>query len=211
MKYIIMCGGKYTRKNFRQLIEINGEPIVARTIRLLRENGIEDIAISATSERFEGFGVPVLHHDNNFVEGVQGSWVDGFYPMESPVCYVMGDVVFSPEAIRTIVETETDGIQFFASAPPYSSDYMRTWEEPFAFKVVDTERFFDAIGYTRENKHLFAREPLSWELWQVIKGSELNKVEHNYVEIHDYTCDVDSRDEQPIMERIVQKYEVKHG
>ena len=41
MKYIIMCGGKYS--NFqtpKQLIEINGERLVDRTIRLLRERGI---------------------------------------------------------------------------------------------------------------------------------------------------------------------------
>ena len=44
MKYIIMCGGRYrvweTPKHF---LEIKGEPIVARTIRLLRECGVDDI------------------------------------------------------------------------------------------------------------------------------------------------------------------------
>ena len=41
MKYIIMCGGDY--RNFtqpKQLFKINGEPIVTRTMRLLRECGI---------------------------------------------------------------------------------------------------------------------------------------------------------------------------
>ena len=42
MRYIIMCGGDYpTWEVPRQLTEIKGEPIVARTIRLLRKNGIK--------------------------------------------------------------------------------------------------------------------------------------------------------------------------
>ena len=47
MKYIIMCGGDYVKwETPRHLSIICGEEIVARTIRLLRENGIKDIAIS---------------------------------------------------------------------------------------------------------------------------------------------------------------------
>ena len=54
MKYIIMCGGQYQQWSTpRQLIKIRGEPIVARTIRLLRENGVTDIAISSSNKVFE--------------------------------------------------------------------------------------------------------------------------------------------------------------
>ena len=65
MKYIIMCGGDYKKwKEPKQIYELNGEPIVARTIRLLRECGIDDIAISSNNPVFEKFGVPVLSHIN---------------------------------------------------------------------------------------------------------------------------------------------------
>ena len=58
MRYIIMCGGDYYRwETPRQLLKINGEPIVARTIRLLKENGVEDIAISSNNVEFSKFGV----------------------------------------------------------------------------------------------------------------------------------------------------------
>ena len=51
MKYIIMCGGTYKKWwKPRQLAEIKGEALVARTIRLLRENGVEDIAISTNHD-----------------------------------------------------------------------------------------------------------------------------------------------------------------
>ena len=111
-----MCGGKYDAwETPRQLIEIDGEPIVMRTIRLLRNAGAEDIAISSNDDRFEACGVPLLRHDNGFVvhqDDVEGTWADAFYPSDDPVCYIFGDVVFSPEAIETIVNTETDTIQF---------------------------------------------------------------------------------------------------
>ena len=140
MKYIIMCGGDYHVKTPRQLLKIKGEPIVARTIRLLRESGVEDIAISSNDERFENFGVPCLRNGlNTFGNG--GHWVDGFYPTKEPVCYIFGDVVFSPEAIKTIIGVKTNDIEFFASSLNFSVHYTKKWAEPYAFKVVATEFF----------------------------------------------------------------------
>ena len=60
-----MCGGKYPKwETPRQLTQIRGEPIVARTIRLLNLYGVNDtdICISSDSKEFERFGVQVLHH-----------------------------------------------------------------------------------------------------------------------------------------------------
>ena len=40
-KVIIMCGGHYEKfKEHKALSIINGEPLVQRTIRLLKENGV---------------------------------------------------------------------------------------------------------------------------------------------------------------------------
>jgi hypothetical protein len=199
MKYIVMCGGTYDKWDRpKHLTELKGEPLVARTIRLLRENGVEDIAISSNSALFEQFGVPVLHHDNPYVNTGDSEsktpWLDAFYPTDKPVCYIFGDVVFSPYAIKKIVETKTDDIEFFASSPPFSKNYCREWAEPFAFKVVNTKRFFECIEKTKEyeKQGKFYRQPISWELWQVIKGTELGKIDYkNYTIINDYTCDVD--------------------
>ena len=199
MKYIIMAGGTYNKwEKPRHLIEVNGEPLIVRTIRLLREYGVTDIAISTNSDYFDNLGVPILNHENTYiipVEGdLKGAWLNAFYPVDEPVCYVFGDVFFSPEAIKTIVETETDSIQFFASAPPFTEEYIKPWAEPFAYKVVDTKRFFECIEKTKEYKEQgkFYRDPLAWELWQVIKNTELAVIDYtNYVVINDYTCDID--------------------
>ena len=217
MKYIIMCGGQYDKWNEpKHLTRINGEPIVARTIRLLRENGVEDLAISSNDPRFEQFGIPVLRHDNPYRlpkdSDAKTPWLDAFYPMATPVCYIFGDVVFSPEAIKTIVETKTDGIEFFASAKPLPPIYPKRWAEPFAFKVADTEHFFKGIEQTKklDEEGQFKRQPVSWELWQVIKGTPFNVVDYtNYTVINDYTCDIDTPEDIKLFERILKRKDTR--
>ena len=190
MKYIIMCGGPRSDKPLRI---IRNESLVERTIRLLHKNGITDIAISTHDERYEQFGIPVLRHNNSATwDGF--CWLDAFFPTWDPVCYLYGDVFYSPEAIHTIVNTDTQSIEFFASAPPFDERYQKRWAEPFAFKVHDTAAFFKAIARCKEldAEHKFNRPPISWELWQVIKGTALNKPDYtNYTAINDYTVDID--------------------
>ena len=200
MKFVLMCGGTYNYWDSpRHLLKIHGEMIIERTIRLLRENGVTDISISTNNPVFEQFGLPILHHENNYncngYDDFTGHWNEAFYLMNEPVCYIFGDVFFSPEAIKTIVETDTDDIEFFASAPPFSEDFHKTSAEPFALKVVNNEHLKKAIELTNEydNRGLFARKPIMWELWQVIKGTPLNVIDYtNYTVINDYTCDIDS-------------------
>jgi len=200
MKYIIMCGGSYPGwKEPKQTQVINGEVLIERTIRQLRENGVEDIAISSNDSIFERFGVPVLHHSNNYVgrayNDYEGFWCEAFYPTEEPACYMFGDVVFSPDAVKKIVETETDSIEFFASAPPFSRRFQKKSAEPFALKVVNQQYFRVCIEECKNAANLgyFKRLPIMWELWQIIKRTPLNIIDYtNYTVINDYTCDIDS-------------------
>ncbi len=197
MKYILLCGGMNSKeqKRFdkpRHLLEIKGEPIVARTIRLLRENGVFDISISTDApELFEGFGVQIIKRCFN----PNSSWLECFPSTLESTCFIFGDVVFSPKAIKKIVESETSSIEFFASAPPFPIQYKKRWAEPFAFKAKDTHLLFKAIEDTyilRDHYHAFKREPIAWELWQVIKSTPLNIIDYtNYTVINDYTCDID--------------------
>lgn len=209
MKYIIMCGGRYG-KTPKQLLVVMGEVIVKRTIRLLKAYGVplENIFISSNDERFWGLGVLLLMHDNDYVygEGNRHCWLKAFYPMTEPVCYIFGDVYFSEDAIRQIVQTKTESIQFFASAPPFADNYYKKWAEPYAFKVQDTKLFFEKVEecHRLDLEGRFHREAISWELWQVIKGTELDVIDYtNYHAINDYTCDIDDENEAREFERQV--------
>lgn len=217
MKYIIMCGGHYDKwEQPKQLTYIKGEPIAQRTIRLLREAGIEDIAISTNDERFQECGVPIIGHDNDFVvhgyNDYKGYWVDCFVPCNKPMCYLMGDVVFSPEAIKMIVATPVDDVMFFASAPPFSEIYCKEYAEPFAFKVNNQRRFRAAVNFVKENEHtgIFGRPPIAWELWQVINGESVRDINYeNYIAINDYTCDIDTPEDVYKIEKAMEAWK-KH-
>lgn len=216
MKYIIMCGGEYVRFGTpRQLWPFMGEKIVDRTIRLLHENGVTDIAISSNDDRFEGHGVPVLRHENDYVtrahNNSDGEWCNCFYPTDEPTCYIFGDVVYSNTAIKTIVETKTDDIMFFGSAPPFPDEYVKPWIEPFGFKVEDPDHLKRAVEDVKRlhREGRFNREPIAWEVWNVIsRGPEgdVNTIDYgSYVHINDWTCDIDTPDEIGLLETMAER------
>lgn len=213
-KYIIMCGGNYSTywKTPRQLAKVNGEVLAERTIRLLKENGIKDISISTNYDEFDYLGIPILKHNNSYrTEGkeVLGYWCDAFYPTNVPTCYIFGDVYFSDEAIKTIVNTETNDIEFFGSAPPFANNYPKNHVEPFALKVADTEHLKKAIQKTKkyEDENKFWRKPIMWELWTVIKNAPLQKTAGkytaDYIAINDYTSDIDREQDINKLENIL--------
>ena len=208
MKYILMCGGRYDEFTTpKQLLKVNGEVIIERTIRLLKENGIKDIAISTTNPAFDYLDVPKLKHNNTFIheyknEKAKGWWLDAFYPTDEPTCYIWGDVYFSEAAIKTIVETETDDIELFGSMPPFAYNYVKRWIEPFALKVFNTNHLKESIEKTKElalEGKTFRENPIIWELWTVIKNVPLQtkagEYIYNYKAINDYTTDVDSKED----------------
>lgn len=216
MKYIILCGGKYPKwETPRQLLEINGEQIVQRTIRLLKQCGVTDIAITANGNDFDHLGVEIIHHNNPFIGYTPGQyWVDAFPLGDDPVCYMLGDVVYSLEAVQTIVSTKTDSVEFFASSPPFDKQYMKEWAEPFAFKVTDTKHFAESVAKVKQLQDAgkFRRVPIAWELWQVIKDTPINQIDYkNYIAINDYTCDIDEKKDISALEKLLQPRYLIHA
>ena len=190
-------------KQPKQLSVVNGEVLICRTIRLLKECGVEDIVITGNDERFVGLGVPWIRYDSS------GHWLNAFMPTKEPTCYIFGDVYFSPAAIKTIVDKETTNINFFASTPPFSNDYPKHFAEPFAFKVANVEYFFECIERTKHYERIGTiRRAISWELWQVISGGELGKIDYSTITaINDYTSDLDFPEDVEELEEKLQNIE----
>lgn len=201
-KYIILADSMNTQpfKTPRQLTEINGEPLVKRTVRLLKENGIKDILITSHDERFDNLGAiryEPLHNEYDPINKT-GYWLNAF-PIEllnEPICFIFGDVYFSEEAIKTIVETNTDSTLFFCTYKNKDMKYIKHHDEPLAYKVVDYELFkkhIDIVKRRKDNDEC-CREPVVWELYRDINGQYINehKMTTNYVAINDISCDIDS-------------------
>lgn len=187
MKYVIMCGTAdyihYWPDLPKHLQKIHGEVIVERTIRILHELGIDDITITSNDDRFANLGVNYFKYDSS------GTWCNGFFNFKEPVCYIFGDVYFSYSVLYKMINTDTDDIEFFAS----NKRFIKRWAEPYGFKVVNYNRFFECIEKNKElfEKRVFPRSS-AWELWQIIKDTEYNHIDYNnYVAINDYSCDID--------------------
>lgn len=201
MNYIIMCGGKYdTFKKPKSLSVINGETLLERTIRLLRKNGIENIAISATDKIFDNYGVLRLEHNNTFkVENgkVEGYWIDAYYPTEKPVIYLHGDVYYSESAIKKIIELNPKVNTFIGNEIARNPEH-KNWGEPFGWIIVDQNKFRKAIEETKklqDEGKLERGYALSWELYRVMNGTDPNYMlidDDNYLSIDDETIDIDS-------------------
>ena len=203
MKYIIMCGGEY--KNFKtpkHLTVIKGERIVDRTIRLLKENGVKEIYISSNNPLFDSCGVPRLENKkNDFICREKGYWLDAFYPTSEKVRYIFGDVYFTEDAIKKIVNYKTNKDVLFGTSDA-KNKYHENWGEPFCYIVNNPKKFHKSI---EEVKKLYdegktKRHPIVWELYRYLHKLDINiqRITEDYVCIDDGTMDVD--DEEKIKE-----------
>lgn len=199
-KIIIMCGGVYdTFEKHKALSVINGEPLIERTIRLLKENGINDIYISSNNEDFNKYG-NVLHHENNFKfeNGiVYGYWLDAYYPTNEQVIYLHGDVYYSENAIKKILNLNPKVNTFIGNEIARNKEHYN-WGEPFGYIVVNQEEFRKGIEKTKQLQDEGKLErgyALSWELYRVLNNIDPNKqyiIDETYLSIDDETIDIDA-------------------
>jgi len=202
MKYIILSDADNV-EDFeipRQLLEINGESLIARTVRLLKENGIKEILITSHDKRFDNLGAKRYEPKFNGYRPRErkGYWVEAF-PIElldKPVTFLLGDVYYSEEAIKTIVESNTESILYFCSYKNTDERYIKHHDEPFGFKVVDCDKFKEHIQKMKDYKDSgnAPREPIAWELYRSINDIPLrtHTITDNCIIINDETCDVDT-------------------
>ncbi len=200
MKIIIMCGGYY--ENFetpKQLSIVNGETLLERTIRLLKENGVTDIYVSSNDPRFEKYA-PRLEHNNSYEykDGkIYGYWVDAYYPMDEPCIYLHGDVYYSENAIKKILNLNPSVNTFIGNEIARNKEH-KNWGEPFGYIVVDQKEFRKGIEDTKklqDEGKLERGYAISWELYRVLNGLDPNKqyiLDETYLSIDDETIDVDA-------------------
>ena len=122
MKYekicIIMADGKAKRmgglSKKKQLIEIDGERIIDRTIRQLRALGVEPV-IATHSEDFDYLDVARILPENNDHEIKKFSSNKKYYSKYDETLFIWGDTYFEDCDIKAIVETPVDKFMFFGT------------------------------------------------------------------------------------------------
>lgn len=209
MQVIVMCGGYYEHfKEHKALSVINGEPLVARTIRLLKENNIENIYISSNDNRFSEYG-KVIKHENSYryEDGiVKGYWVDAYYPTNEPTIYLHGDVYYTDEAIKKIISLDPKVNTMIGNQYALNENHDKVGE-PFGWIIVDQEKFRNAINKCKrlqDEGKIERGYAISWELYEVLNEHNVNDfiiTEDTYLAIADETDDVDSPDKIEILNK----------
>ena len=234
MKYILMAGGEYNEfETPKQLLKINNETLIERTIRLLKENGITDIAISTNNPAFDYINVEKLRHKNEYVHDIDGKgqpvgcWLNAYYPTEEPACYLHGDVYFSEEAIKDIINAEVKDTMFLCTCDWTDKRFVKSpknfkGREPFGYIVNNQKKFRDAINdlleMIKNGEYDNSIKPFSWHLYRYLNGMDLCKNTTKYTEINnifdedgdylvinDSTTDIDSMNDIEVLKEWLKK------
>lgn len=199
MRAIIIAAGKMRRwKNHlgvpKYLIEIGGETLIDRQIRLLKRFGVSDIYLCTNNESLK-------NHPNFFLaKNELDIELDRFYNTRSlwntrEVLLLFGDTWYSREAMKTIIKTKYEDFMFFGRSGAFNYEGKK-WGggEIFAIKSVNHSLFWNAFHILHEK---LIREEISraqgWELYRQLVDLPLDKhqITQNFIEINDKTNDFD--------------------
>lgn len=181
MKYVIMAAGEGKRWNNylgvpKHLIKINGETLLGRTTRILKENNI-DYVITSSDERYKQYGETIP-------QSCLDCEIDRFEELDDDeICYLYGDVYYTEDALKTIINTPTDEILFFGSEG-----------EIFSVKVVDKKTF---MKHKHIVKNLYMNNQINrcigWEIYRSLNEIPFNehRITNRYFYIQDGTDDID--------------------
>lgn len=206
MRALIIAAGEATRWNGylgtrKHFIRIDDEPIIERTGRLLRENGIGALAVVKPEDynKFQGFKsfapvVASLDPTNGDADKFLSS--RELWSEDERTVIFYGDVFFTEEAIKKIVEYKGKEWTLFGRAGG-STITGSIYGECFAISFYPKDR----------KKSLKALESIAndwrtgrlkrcggWEFYRKIVGipiTESHRITTNFVEINDFTEDFD--------------------
>ena len=196
MKVVICVNDKGDRWNNylnvpKPLIPIDGESLIHRTVRLLKQFGISKILIPSTDPQFAVEGVTQFNPKRH-------TWLIDQNPVEclnEPVTFVMGDVYWTESALKKVLETTPEKYAFFHATNP-----INNWKDEVAVKVVDYEGF--AAGIKEYRKDLFkglCKDRGTYELRMKLLGLPYQNYNSNDELVvylpPDETCDFDCKED----------------
>ncbi len=191
MRFVIMADGKGSRWNNymgipKHLIEIDGESLLARTVRLLHEMKKDDIEVIITSHdsRYEFEGATRYEPMHNTIE------LERFTEelVQDDMCFLYGDTYYTEESIDIIMNTELDELLFFG-----------TKKGIVAVRIKDSEIFKKHYNRVKED---FIKGEIAdckgWQVYQSYVGQDLkNKAEitSDFIKLDGKTLDINTPEE----------------
>lgn len=190
------------RKHF---LKVYGETLIERQVRLLNENGVEEIYITSSQEDYNFRGTKRFVPENNVLE------IDRFYASrkiwnsQGETLYIYGDTFYSNAGMRAICSQRYDSdINWFGRlAGPALPGQNANEIFCFRFSACAHQKVLSSIEVVREaylNRKL--DRCIGWELLGVMEGWEpvghykpqlgvLHSKNFGFIKIHDETADFD--------------------
>ncbi len=204
-KFIIACAGKASRWNNymntrKHMIEIEGEQILDRTVRLIRDRiPTAEVTIVAFEECYQRenttlwippMGQTVEHYDLPAIYTTAVIWND-----YGRTVLLFGDIYFTDEAMDKICYDMNTDWNFYGRAEASvvtGSPYGELWGLSFYPEYINT--IDGALGtlcnwwYNRKIERF-----KHWELYRYMNGihPDDHRITNHFVEINDWTEDFD--------------------
>jgi choline kinase len=164
MRGIILAAGKGTRLNGtagespKCLVELGGVSLIERQIRVLREAGIEDIAVvvGCQADRFRR----ACGYDISYIENTRYAQTNSLYSlwMARPLLYqgfvvLNCDVLFHPALLTDLLSSRHENALLLgyreANQPPYGDEEMKVRVR--GGRVIDMSKTMDPAAADGEN------------------------------------------------------------
>lgn len=209
VRAIILCAGDATRWNNhrgvpKHLVEIEGERILDRAVRLLRSRGIDDvhIVVKAPSPAYEVSGakqavVTVDYKQNADADKYLSS--KSLWNQEGRTLVVLGDVYFTEATMNTIVSFREREWTIFCRPNPSKitgGKHGEIFAQSFYPEhLASHEKALHRIADLHKRKVIDRSS--GWEHYRAVVGRPDSKIRQphvmstNFVEIDDWTEDFD--------------------
>lgn len=195
MRFVIMADGKGARWNNylqrpKHFVEVNGEHIIVRTIRLLKQLCGDDTEIIVTSHdaRYEFDGC--IRHEpiDNRLE------IDRFTEelITDDMCFLYGDTYYSDDTMKKIILLHPEDILFFGNQ-----------KSIVAVKIKDAGLF---RRHVKNVKKLYLEGKIDkcvgWQVYQSFTGQDLRykpAIGSKFVLVDEKTRDINTPEEYEVM------------
>lgn len=209
-KYIIACSGSGNRWNNylgkkKHLIEINGESLLHRTVRLIKSFDINsEIIIMAYTKDYivkdTTLHIPILfpikQHQN--FPAIYASY--DIWNSNGKTIFLFGDIFYTMDAMKLIINSslKSNNIIFFGRKSG-STITDKKWQEIFgmSFNFTHNKILLEKLEYI---KKLYERRKIkrfiTWELYKFLNNIPINQIpitdfNEDFININDFTDDFD--------------------
>ena len=190
MRFVIMADGQGTRWNNymgvpKHLALVDGEPVLGRTVRLLREVADDpEIIITSHDERYEFEGARRHEPENNIYE------IDRFTKelVCDDMCFLYGDTVYDRDVLADIAASEADDILFYGNDKSVVA--VRIGDADFFRKHFERVRNLFIEGEIEKCK--------GWQIYQSVTGQDINQkpvIGDKFIVVGKNTTDINTPEE----------------